>query len=313
MRKYRRVTFEDRCLLKAYLESRLTASEIERLMNFHKSTIARELRRNSVGGRYVARGAQELARARFESCRRRIKLLGASLSLVRSKLEEGWSPEQISGRLRREKVLSISHEAIYRAIRADKQGGGRLFVLLRRPVKRAQSRYFCRFKQAEGLLNIRQRETIVNRRERLGDWERDTIYGGSGRFLLVIVDRKTRYMKLGKPEGRKSSEIGQLTLELLRNKPVRTLTNDNGSEFKDHYMFNCPVYYCDPHKPQQRGSVENTVGLLRQYVTRQTDLTRLSNSDIVNLERLMNNRPRKCLDYQTPNEVWSEELVALAV
>lgn len=310
MRKYRRVVYETRCQIKAYLAVGLSKAEISRRLEFHKSTISREIKRNSEG-KYFARDAERLARERFKSCRKPIKVQDGLKDLVIGKLDEKWSPDQISGRLRVETNIRISREAIYRFIKKDKSNAGELWRCLRRPPKQGKGRYLTRKYKPDWLLRLKERPEIVNRRERIGDWERDTMYALKRESLLVCVERKTRFLKLCKLKDLKSYSIGVATTELLQGQKVHTLTNDNGTEFRDYFMTKTPIYYCDPYKPQQRGTVENTIGLLRQYVTNQTNLKEMSEAQLQQIENHMNDRPRKCLDYKTPREVLSNQRVAL--
>ena len=310
MRKYRRVAYETRCQIKAFLAVGLSRAEISRRLDFHKSTISREIKRNSEG-RYFPRIADRLARERFESCRKPLKIQDRLKDLVIEKIQEKWSPEQISGRLRLEKDIRVSREAIYRFIKKDKAESGELWQRLRRPPKQGKGRYLTRKYKPDWLLRLNERPEIVNRRARVGDWERDTMYALKRKSLLVCVERKTRFLKLGRLKDLKAYSIGVATTDLLQDQVVHTLTNDNGSEFRDYFMIKNPIYYCDPYKPQQRGTVENTIGLLRQYITNQTDLNEISEEHIRQIENQMNDRPRKCLDYKTPREVLSNQRVAL--
>jgi transposase, IS30 family len=311
MRSYRRVTYEERCQIKAYLDVDLSKTEIARRLGFHKSTISRELKRNAVG-KFSAHKADKLARERFKSCCKPIKIKGDLKALVINKIQEKWSPEQISGRLS-EQNIGVSREAIYRFIRKDKAASGELWKYLRRPPKSGQGRYLTRKYKPDWLLRLNERPDVVNKRERVGDWERDTMYAFKRESLLVCVERKTRFLKLGRLKNLRSHSIGVATINLLENQIVHTLTNDNGTEFRDYFMMKNPIYYCDPYKPQQRGTVENTIGLLRQYITNQTDLNLMTDEQIQQIENQMNDRPRKCLDYKTPREVLSRHRVALAI
>jgi IS30 family transposase len=167
----------------------------------------------------------------------------------------------------------------------------------------------------EGKTSIEQRPVESNKRLRLGDWERDCMYGARGERLLVCVDRKSRLTKITKVVGRTVRDITKLTNKLLQEtkRKIHTITNDNGPEFRHPDGAIAPVYYCHPRRPQERGTVENTIGLIRQYIKRTTDLTLLTNQDIKHVEEVLNFRPRKCLDYKTPYEVFYGKSVALAL
>lgn len=133
--------------------------------------------------------------------------------------------------------------------------------------------------------------------------------------LLVCADRKSRYMKLAKVNDPTAKGVTELTEKLLKQagKRIYTVTNDNNTEFNGGSILGCPVYYCDPLKPQQRGMIENLCGLLRQYFTHKTNINDLSEQDIRDVEQALNHRPRKCLDYKTPYEVFYGKSVALAM
>lgn len=309
MSSYRRVTYEDRCQIRAYLALEVSKAEIARRMLFHKSTISREISRNATSG-YLPKNANRLARVRFKACRRPLKVAGDLAEQVSEKIQQGWSPEQIEGRFKLEQKASVSRESIYRFIKADKANKGTLWQHLRRPPRRGKNYY--RVRRKTDLLRISARHEAANNRSRVGDWERDTMLVAERKPILVCVERKTRYLKIARLEGFNANKVGQKTNELLRGQKVLTITNDNGAEFRDHYMFECPVYYCQPYKPQQRGTVENTIGLLRQYLPSKTDLTAITDQEINAIEHKMNARPRRCLDYRTPSEVMMDH-VALAV
>jgi transposase, IS30 family len=160
---------------------------------------------------------------------------------------------------------------------------------------------------------ITQRPEKINNRSRLGDWERDLMCGLNRSALLICVERKSRFLKISKLNSYKAVDVFSQTQQLLAETgtEIKSITNDNGPEFNDGYLSAVPIYYCQPQKPQQRGTVENTIGLLRQYHSRKSDLSEINNEGIVNLENKMNSRPRRCLDYRTPYEVLYNVTVAL--
>lgn len=312
MARYRRVTLEARCLIESGLHVKLTKAEIARRIGCHRSTVCREIRRNATNG-YWARSAMKMARLRFRSCRRRPRLEGWLKDVVSLKMREQWSPEQIAGRLRVECKVKVSHETIYRFLRSEKKAGGNLWSGLRRYKRKSKGRYAFRKHHPVWMRKIRERPEVINHRSRFGDWERDTMHGRDKKMLLVLVERRSRYMKIGKPDGTTAHEMGFKTKDLLSETFItaHSLTNDNGSEFRDGYLFKIPVYYCEPRKPQQRGTVENAIGLLRQYIDNQADLATLNDPAIKDLENKLNLRPRKILDYKTPYEVLYGKTVAL--
>ena len=309
MGKYRRVTLAVRCQIDALLQAGFSRSQISTKLGFHKSTISRELKRNFYFQDYYPKQADILAKQRYKNCRRHYKLHGDLLTFVIDALKFNWSPEQISGRLRREKQIYVSHECIYQLIRKHPD----LKCLLRRPKRRGtgritQQRVIRRFG-----ISIHKRPKVINQRRRKGDWERDGIYGANRKQLLVCTERKTKYTKIENPLGKTSKSFSEATIRALRStgKKVYSVTNDNGTEFRGAPL-PYKTYYCEPMKPQQRGTVENTVGLIRQWIKRDTDLDKLSPEDLKQLEDRLNFRPRKCLNYRTPFEAFYNLKVALA-
>ncbi len=142
------------------------------------------------------------------------------------------------------------------------------------------------------------------------------MYGKDRRMILVCAERKSRLIKIARVEKPLSLNLTDQTKALLRQanyRPLKTITNDNGGELLDGFSFDVPVYYCEPRNPQQRGTVENTIGLLRQYLPRGSDLSKLSDEQIKAIESALNHRPRKCLDWRTPYEVFFQKSIALAM
>jgi len=314
MLNYRRVTYEDRCQIQAFLQVKRPVVEIAQRLGFHKSTIYRDLGRyRPFRAGYDPRRATSLAKRGFRRCRRSYKIKGELERVVVERLLWGWSPEQISGRMLHEGSFELSHEAIYQYVERHKED---LNSSLRRYNKRGAGRYRQRkTKLTANKLTIHERPEIANHRLRIGDWERDTMYGAKRKLVLVCTDRKSRYTKLATLKSYRIKAASKVTRNLLKStgKKVHTITNDNGPEFRDGPRIGIPVYYCDPQKPQQRGTVENTVGLLRQYIQRKTQTHLLTRNKLDNIEDKINFRPRPCLDYLTPYEVFYETRVALAV
>ena len=313
---YRRVVLKDRIEIQALLTKGLNKTEIAKELGFHKATIGREIRRHVVNRRYEAVRAQENAKRRFQCCRRSYKITGRLKGFVKSKLKRGWSPEQISGRFRRENVrTSVSHQSIYRFIK--RTGHGKIYLRFGykrrgfgRNIKKNHSR------NSDWKTMITQRPKCVEGRREFGHWERDTFFGSQKKGnILVLVERKSRYAVLRKSHTLQSKFMAKLTKKALRRTkhPAKTITNDNGSEFFDIKSLKVPVYFCEVLKPQQRGSVENLIGLCRQYVKRKDALEKISYQQINALQRRINLRPRKTLDYRTPFEVFNDLTVALAM
>lgn len=311
MQKYRRVAYEDRCHISSYLEIGISYQEIAERLKFHRSTIWREVKRNQSRLGYQTQSASQKAKERYRRCRRKKIITRDLKEKIVSWMKEGWSPEQIAGRFSKEQVVKVSRQTIYRSLLKR-----RLEVkYLRTFGKRGAGRRLQRRARAKGKLSIHARPSIVQDRKRLGDWERDGMYVSNRKQLLVMLDRKSRYIKLAKMEEGTSKFVNEKTQEVLKSlgRRVYTLTNDNGTEFSHSELMPYPVYYCDPFKPGQRGSIENGIGLLRQYVKRKTKIEEINKKELTNLENKLNFRPRKCLKFRTPHEVFYQTNVALVV
>ena len=155
------------------------------------------------------------------------------------------------------------------------------------------------------------RVNTANNRQRVGDWERDIFFTANRKAILACVERKTRLLKLKVVDSLKAGKISKLTTELIETSglPMYSITNDNGSEFADGKNMKVSVYYCKPFKPQQRGTIENTIGLVRSYISRRTDISQCSLESIQGIENLINNRPRKILKFKTSIEAASRHLL----
>ncbi len=310
MRKYRRLTREDRITIERRLEQQKTQTEIADEIGVHRSSISREIRRNkSLHGPYRWRGAQAKVNSMRPGafCYER-KINGALEELIIQFLLTGLSPDQISRRLKLENSKwSISHESIYKWIynvapeykiclrwksrRRNKRG-----VRKRRALTKFPRKY------------IDERPAAANLRQECGHWERDLLEGRrGGPALLVIQDRVTRLTKIRKIVTKHADEINDATARALKGELVRSITNDNGVEFGQYEvlekLLKAPVYYCHPYTSWERGSVENTNGLIRQFYPKHTDFTSVCYEDIQALENTINSRPRKTLGYRSAIEV----------
>jgi len=308
---YRRVTQIDRVQIQSFLAVGLSAAEIARQLEFHKSSICREIKRNRSTRGYRAKFAQNLANVRFRRCRRRLLIQNQLEEIVIDKIKLGWSPDQLSNRLLNERKEKLSRQTIYNYIRLKRCLEPQFYKGLRRQKRKGTGRYKRRSNRREWMLPIKDRPAGANNRSRYGHWERDTMWALKQKKILVCVERKSRFTRMARAIEPICLNVPAQTEALVnsvKKKPL-TITNDNGTEFWDKLRI--PAYYCDPRKPQQRGTVENTIGLLRQYITRKTDLEKFSADDIKECERRLNHRPRKCLGYRTPYEVLYNCRVAL--
>jgi IS30 family transposase len=239
--------------------------------------------------------------------------------MVEKLLDLQWSPEQISKRLEVEGLRSVSHETIYRHIYQNKQEGGDLYVRLRRRHKYRKRIHKYRSRKGwDTRRPISERPPIVECRARLGDWEADTIIGREKKGgILSLVERRSRYCLLQKITTKSAQTVAEaICASLLPVKDkVLTITSDNGIEFTRHQtvakVLDADFFFADPYSSWQRGTVENTNGLVRQYFPKKSDFAVLSDANIQHVTDRLNNRPRKVLAFRTPNEVFNNQFVAL--
>lgn len=307
---YRRVTSEDRLRIKDGLDAGLSNTQIACKLGFHKSTVGRELSRNRGRRGYRPRQAHRLAVAREECKHGPYKMNPVIIAQIIERLELKWSPEQISNRLRVEGEDSVSSETIYKFIYEDYEKGGELWRHLRRSRRNRKKRFPSENRRGkiQNARSIAKRPKDANKRKKLGHWERDLMVGKNHKSaVLVITDRKSRFNKLRKLDGKYAKKVTKETITALRNLPKKTMTNDRGQEFSDYKSYErrtkIRVYFCDPYSSYQRGTNENRIGVLRQYYPKKTDLTNLGNRELEAIEFEINNRPMKVLDWRTPYEV----------
>jgi IS30 family transposase len=302
--------------------------EIGRCLGRSAGTISRERRRNAESdGRYFPATAQALANARRRAQLRRPRTGDAALMAhVEAKLQDRWSPEQIAGRLAVSPPAAlagqtISHATIYRWIWSFPERSKRLRAYLRVAWKKRRKPYGkpSQRGQIPNRVSIDQRPALVAQRTRLGDWEGDTIVGKARRgYLVTNVDRTSRYLVARKVEKATAASVTTALHEAMRRLPAdrrRTQTFDNGREFAGHEriarLLGVAVYFAHPYSSWERGTNENTNGLLRQYLPKTADLAELTNWRLESTIRQLNNRPRKCLNYRTPAEVFWNRPLAL--
>ncbi len=318
MRRYRQLTSGERYELSALRKQGYTVRRIARAMNRAPSTISRELRRNSRNdGYYRPSTADDLARWRRSRSRRNRQFGWEDWALVVSFLEAYWSPEQISGRLKWAGLLSISHETIYRYVWEDRARGGTLYDLLRQRAKQRLKRYgsYDSRGRLAGKRAISERPPGAENRSRVGHFEGDTVMGSSKdrHCLLTLVDRKTGYVLIGKLENRTVEETNRKAIELIRTagRRVRTVTVDHGTEFHGYKQIEAATgarfYFATPYHSWERGTSENTNGLIRQYFPRGQSLAHISQADCDAVALALNSRPRKRYAFLTPEECYEKK------
>jgi IS30 family transposase len=287
---------------------------IAKELGVHPATISRELKRGRGQRGYRPKQAEELACVRKQK-RYRARINTAIWAVIESLLRQDWSPEQVSGWLAKEKQQSVSHERIYQYIYADKARGGTLFHHLRCR-KRRRKRYgsYDRRGQMPNCRSIEERPKVVEQRQRVGDWEADTIIGQNHQqAILILVERKSKLCLLKKVERNTAAAVEQAICELLLPvaAKVKTITSDNGREFANHQSvekkLQASFYFAHPFAAWERGTNENTNGLVRQYFPKGSDFSKIADSDIQWVTARLNNRPRKRLNYRTPQRVFFKE------
>ncbi len=297
-------------------------SAIARTMSRAASTITREVAAN--GGRDGYRAWFAHQRARAQACRPKpFKLVGGRLlEEVSRRLLQLWSPQEISGRLRsdfpHDLKMRVSHETIYQSLFVQGRGELRreLTRCLRsgRTTRRAHGRVERRG-HLPGMVMVSERPAEANDRAVPGHWEGDLILGAGSRSAVgTLVERATRFVLLLHLGSDKSAvnveQVMRRTVMTLPDELRRSITWDQGAEMAGHAAFTIatgiPIYFCDPHSPWQRGSNENTNGLLRQYLPKGTDLSSVTTEQLQHIQHSLNNRPRKTLDYMTPSEKYAQ-------
>ena len=291
-------------------------------LNRSKSTISRELKRNSFNGDYWPDQAQKAYSARRKNSHPHYRFEDLALfSFVRRAfLEWQWSPQQIAERLRLEQhQCVVSYSTIYRAIYAglfdtpEQHRSHGCRGAARKLRHHGKSRHTKDYEERRGKFNashpLSERPEAANKRERIGDWEFDTVVGKKDKACLVTgVDRKSRFLKVGRSPNKKSDEVNEVMIALLKDEPCYTITPDRGSEFKRYEEvakeLNVEFYFPEPHQPWQRGTNENTNGLLREYFPKKYDITNLTDEEIQSRIDKLNKRPRKVLGYRTPYEIY---------
>lgn len=323
MSHYHHITPEEREKIFFFKAKDFSITQIAKETGRSKSTISRELKRNTFEKQYSPLEAQKAYRQRRRRCRPKRKILkdfGLFLKICDRFIIDQWSPEQIAERMRLEGYeTGISYSSIYRAIYAGyfdeqlhllsgKVRKGRRF--LRRKGKKIKGNNDPRGRYPMSH-HISERPAEANNRERIGDWEGDTVMGTKKKnspCLATYVDRRSRFLSSAKAASKDAASVNEATIKCLQNYPVRTITVDRGAEFKKHHevteILSAEYYFPDPASPWERGTNENTNGLLREYFPKGIDFKKISDEQIQEVVDKLNHRPRKCLGYRTPYEVF---------
>ena len=319
-RTYHQLSLEERDRMAIFRAQGLSLGDVAQRLHRNKSTISRELQRNRapIYDAYGAASAERRARVRKQTAGKRPRLKNAHIRhYVKQHIRMGWSPEQIAGRLRkRSPKRTICVESIYRFIYDPVIRRQENFVpYLVRAHKRRQlrgHRHTHRDLHIPERISINQRPAIIGSRRQFGHWESDTVIARSSRAALsVSVERTSRLTKIAKLPRRTARNLRIALTRMLSQYPSharRTITYDNGQENVEHTIVNRILktrsFFCEPFHSWEKATVENTIGIIRRTYPKKTNFDRVSHSDIKRLERRLNNKPRKILNYFTPKEVF---------
>lgn len=330
-KEYSHLGYEERCQIEACLGQGLSKRAIARLLGRPHSTIVREVNRNTGAVVYAPHTAQAAATNRHTHPRKKLESRPVLWMHVQDQLNRGWSPEQIAGKLKRMSLKRppddpdglgcVSHETIYAHIYAHPRGALRtaLIARLRRSHKtrKPRARGSDRRGKITDMTPISERPKDVETRAVPGHWEGDLIKGKYNRSSVgTLVERTSRYVMLVKLDNATAPVVHQGFVREMKNIPPeirKSLTYDQGREMSLHKQvatdLNLTVYFCDPHSPWQRGSNENTNGLIREYLPKGSDLSIYSQDELNEIADRLNTRPRKKLDFQTPQEVYNAAIL----
>jgi IS30 family transposase len=312
--EYHQLSTEERYELAAMRRQHLGMAAIAEHLGRHRSTLYREVKRNQSvhDGSYRPSHAVEKASGRQHRSRRNWRYGPAAFVPIETLIRQEFSPEQIVGRRTLEGQTVMSHETIYRWLWRDKRCGGTLWRHLRGARKQRRKRYgrYDSRGRLAGKKLIEQRPAVVTGRGRIGDWEMDTVHGRGNACVVTVVERKTGLVRIG-PIQRATKELTlDRTVKLLwaERQRVKTITADNGTEFHNYRelenILGTRVYFATPHHAWERGTNENTNGLIRQYLPKGANLSRLTQRQCSRIAEQLNNRPRLRLGFKTPNEAY---------
>jgi len=327
--QYRNLNEHDRVRIEVYLLEGKTQYKIAQLLRVHRSTISREIQKR--GGElrgYTAGYAQEEHVKSKQNCGRKSIIENHPIgSHVISKLKTGWSPEVIAGRLKKEINDNnrapdgyVNHESIYQFVWNSTYGKTEKLYQYLRYGKKRRTKYYGRKSKRSTIPNrvsIDERPKEIDTRLTIGHWEGDTIMYGRLKGINSLVERKTRYVILTKLNGKTPEETASVVISRLKNQICSTITFDNGIENKNHENMSkqlmTNIYFCHPYSSWEKGTNENTNGLVRRYLPKKTDIVTVPQQNVDDIAWELNNRPRKILKYETPQEVLELEYSKLSV
>ncbi|WP_019216554.1 IS30 family transposase [Legionella tunisiensis] len=318
MSNYTHLSMNERQRLSTYLEMGYSIKTISQKLSRHRSTVYREVNRNKDFGKYLPGVAHEKANSRaFNGRMSKLNRNGYLRDYVVRAVKKGWSPEQISGRMKYQKLtIYVCPETIYQYVYKSKDKELYHCLPYKQPKRRkryARKKHQCRFGD---MRLITERPVDINLRTRFGHWEGDTVQftGNKKQVVTTLVERKSRMVFLIKNNSKHSKEVmGKIgdKFEKLPQKMCKTITFDQGTEFADYRhlesTMKCQVYYCETHSPWQKGTNENMNGRLRRYLPSTTIIDQITQKELDLLADKMNLCPRKCLGYKMPKEVFIQQ------
>ncbi len=317
---YKQLTYEQRIEIHALLKAGCNQTGIAQIIGVNESTVCRETKRNTGRRGYRPIQANQRALDRRHGAAKNVRFTDELKEEVSQRLKLDWSPEQISGWLKNNDKPYVSHETIYQFIIDDQANGGELYKHLRRGRKKRRKRIknSDRRGQIPNRVSIDLRDPIVESKERVGDWEIDTVIGKNHKGALVTaVERKTKFSCIRHVPKKEAALVAKALIEMLSpfKKLVHTITADNGKEFSEHEKIaaalNAQFYFAHPYGSWERGLNENTNGLIRQYFPKKTSLAYIDKQNVAAVQNKLNNRPRKAMNFATPSQLFFNSLVAL--
>lgn len=317
MNNYSQLTQEQRYHISSLRKTGKLQTQIADAIGVHKSTISRELRRNHGKQDYWPQQAHKRALNNRRQAKKYVKFTAELATIITEKILLDWSPDQVSGYLKKENIAKISHERIYQFLLVDKKTGGALYTHLRHSGKKRKKRYGSKDRrgQIKNRISIDARPKVVDKKQRIGDWEGDTIIGKQQQKAIVtLVDRASKVVCIGRVATKHSDVVATIITDLLA--PMQhvshTVTFDNGKEFAGHEKIakslDIDIYFAHPYSSWERGLNENTNGLIRQYIPKGSSFEDIPDERIKFIESRLNNRPRKSLGYLTPSEVYQQAM-----
>ena len=317
---YKQLTYEQRSEIYALLKAGLNQTKIAKLIGVNKSTVSREIKRNTGFKGYRPKQANELTLERRQNTDKHFRFTDDAKTDVKKYLKQDWSPEQINGWLKKNNKPWVSHETIFQFIIDDQKDGGELYIHLRfgRKKRRKRIKNNDRRGQIPNRVSIDKRPALVDNKERVGDWEIDTIIGKNHKGTLVTaVERKTKFSCIKHVPRKEAVLVTKAIIDMLKphTNLVHTLTSDNGKKFSVHEniveALKAKFYFAHPYSSWERGLNENTNGVIRQYFPKNISLVNIDKEQVMAKQNKLNNRPRKTLLFQKPSNIFLNSSVAL--